>query len=46
MRVCIADHLYRNFVKLVGVSPYKWKRNAEDYGVRLLDYKITALKGW
>ncbi len=36
----------RNFVKLVGVSPYKWKRNAEDYGVRLLDYKITALKGW
>lgn len=36
----------RNFAKLVGISPYKWKRYADDYGIRLLDYRITALKGW
>ncbi len=36
----------RNFLKFVGVTPYKWKTAADNYRMRLLNYKITALKGW
>lgn len=36
----------RNFKKLVGISPYKWKQSAENFEGKLLNYKISAQKGW
>jgi AraC-like DNA-binding protein len=36
----------RNFRRVVGVSPYQWKKNSEDYEGKLLNFKISALKGW
>jgi len=36
----------RNFLRFVGVSPHKWKTAADNYEVKLQNYKITALKGW
>lgn len=36
----------RNFKKIVGSSPYQWKRNPDNYEGKLLNCKISALKGW
>lgn len=36
----------RNFNKFVGVPPHKWKMASDNYKLKLLNYKITALKGW
>lgn len=36
----------RNFKKILGTSPYQWKINPENYEHKLLNYRITALKGW
>ncbi|MEI8199561.1 MAG: helix-turn-helix domain-containing protein [Eubacteriales bacterium] len=36
----------RNFSRFVGVSPHKWKMAADNYKLKLLNYRITALKGW
>ena len=36
----------RNFLRFVGVSPHKWKSSEDNYRMKLLNYKITALKGW
>ncbi len=36
----------RNFRKLVGESPYQWKMHAENYEQKLLNFKISAHKGW
>ena len=36
----------RNFKKLVGVSPYHWKTNSENYAGKLLHMNIDALEGW
>jgi|ERR1035437_3266902 AraC-like DNA-binding protein len=36
----------RNFSKFVGVTPHKWKMAADNYKLKLLNYRITALKGW
>ena len=36
----------RNFSKIVGYSPYQWKKNPNNYTSRLLDFKISSLKGW
>lgn len=36
----------RNFRKLVGNSPYQWKMHAPNYEQKLLNYKISAYKGW
>ncbi|MDF2615036.1 MAG: L-rhamnose operon transcriptional activator [Clostridia bacterium] len=36
----------RNFKKLVGISPYQWKQSAENFEGKLLNYKISAQKGW
>jgi AraC-like DNA-binding protein len=36
----------RNFRRLLGVSPYKWKRNPENYESSLLHFHISAEKGW
>ena len=36
----------RNFNRFVGVSPHKWKIATEDNKIKLIDYKVTVLKGW
>ena len=36
----------RNFNKFLGVTPYQWKSHPENYEGKLLNFKITALKGW
>ena len=36
----------RNFNKYLGLTPYQWKSHPENYEGKLLNYKITALKGW
>jgi transcriptional regulator GlxA family with amidase domain len=36
----------RNFRKVMGTSPYQWKKRPDNHEGRLLDYKISALKGW
>lgn len=36
----------RNFKKFLDTSPYQWKINPENYEGKLLNYNISALKGW
>lgn len=36
----------RNFRKFLNISPYQWKIDPGNYESRLLDFKISALKGW
>lgn len=36
----------RNFRKFLNTSPYQWKKNKDNYVNKLLDYNISALKGW
>lgn len=36
----------RNFKKILNTTPYQWKLNKENYRSTLLDYSISALKGW
>lgn len=36
----------RNFKKFLDTSPYQWKINPNTYERKLLNYRITALKGW
>lgn len=36
----------RNFKRMLGTSPYRWKRDVDNYEGRLLNYRISALKGW
>lgn len=36
----------RNFKKVASTSPYQWKKNPENYESGLLNFKISALKGW
>ena len=36
----------RNFRKFLDTSPYQWKINPENYEHKLLNYRISALKGW
>ena len=36
----------RNFKKFLNTSPYQWKINPENYERKLLDYNISARKGW
>ena len=36
----------RNFRRIIGTSPYPWKKRPDNHEGRLLDYKISALKGW
>lgn len=38
--------LNRNFKKITGMTPYQWKRSPDNYVGRMLDYKISAVKGW
>jgi len=36
----------RNFRKVIGTSPYQWKKRPDNHEGKLLEYKISALKGW
>lgn len=36
----------RNFKKVLGITPYQWKIHPENYEGKLLNYKISAYKGW
>ncbi|MGB4660320.1 MAG: AraC family transcriptional regulator [Mobilitalea sp.] len=36
----------RNFKKIVGLSPYHWKNNADNFEGKLHNFKISAHKGW
>lgn len=36
----------RNFKKVMGITPYQWKIHPENYEAKLLNYKISAYKGW
>ncbi len=36
----------RNFRRIVGTSPYQWKKRPDSHERKLADYKISALKGW
>lgn len=36
----------RNFKKLIGDSPYQWKKQTENYEQKLLNYRISAYRGW
>lgn len=36
----------RNFKKFLNTSPYQWKINPQNYERKLLNYNISARKGW
>jgi len=36
----------RNFKKFLGITPYQWKINPGNYESKLLNYRISVLKGW
>lgn len=36
----------RNFKKILGITPYQWKIHPDNYEAKLLNYKISAYKGW
>lgn len=36
----------RNFKRLVGLTPYQWKLNPQNYESKLLKFHISAEKGW
>lgn len=36
----------RNFKKIIGMTPYQWKRSPDNHVGQMLDYKISTIKGW
>ncbi len=36
----------RNFKRIVGTSPYQWKKSPENFEIRLADFNILIEKGW
>lgn len=36
----------RNFRKIIGTSPYQYKKNSKNYEGKLLNVKVSAKKGW
>lgn len=36
----------RNFKKIIGMTPYQWKRSPDNHVGQMLDCKISAIKGW
>lgn len=41
-----ASTFNRNFRRIIGTSPYQWKKRPDNHEGKLLEYKISALKGW
>lgn len=41
-----SSSLIRNFKKIIGCTPYQWKKDEDDEKNKFLNYNITALKGW
>lgn len=38
--------LNRNFKKLIGVTPYQWKKLPDNYERGLMQFHVTAIRGW
>lgn len=36
----------RNFKKVIGMSPYHWKKSPDNFEMRLADFNILIEKGW
>lgn len=36
----------RNFKKIIGITPYQYKLASDNYEGKLMNYKISAKKGW
>lgn len=36
----------RNFRRIVGTSPYQYKKKRDDYEGKLMNFKVSAKKGW
>ena len=36
----------RNFKRIVGTSPYHWKKSPENFETKLADFNILVEKGW
>ncbi len=36
----------RNFKRVLNISPYQWKKSADNYEGKLANYHISAQKGW
>jgi AraC-like DNA-binding protein len=36
----------RNFKRIVGTTPYQWKKDPYNYESKLLLFNISAAKGW
>lgn len=36
----------RNFRKIIGTSPYQWKKRPDNHEGKLQEYRISALRGW
>lgn len=36
----------RNFKKIIGTTPYQYKKSSDNYQGRLLNVKVSAKKGW
>ena len=36
----------RNFRKIIGTSPYQYKKNSNSFEGKLLNLKVSAKKGW
>ena len=36
----------RNFKKILGITPYQWKIHPGNYEAKLLNYRISAYRGW
>lgn len=41
-----ASTFNRNFKRMLGTSPYQWKQSEENLEGKLLNFKISAKKGW
>ena len=36
----------RNFKKIMDMTPYQWKKSPDNYVGQMMNFKISALKGW
>ncbi len=36
----------RNFKRMLGMTPYQWKKSPDNYAGQMLNFMISALKGW